>query len=60
MRELLIFFSEVKSELSRVVWPTKDEFFEMLVAVAVVVLFFSIVLAGEDFCFSFLLKRLMS
>jgi preprotein translocase SecE subunit len=60
MRELLIFFSEVKCELSRVVWPTKDEFFEMLVAVAVVVLFFSIVLAGMDFGFSFLLKRLMS
>ncbi|MBM3894129.1 preprotein translocase subunit SecE [Candidatus Dependentiae bacterium] len=60
MREFFKFFNEVKSELQRVTWPSSEEFFQMLVAVGVVVFFFSVVLAGMDFGFSFLLKKLMS
>ena len=60
MSGLLGFFGEVKNELSRVVWPKREEFFEMLVAVAVVVFFFSVVLAGMDFGFSYGLRQLLS
>lgn len=60
MSGLFGFLGEVKSELSRVVWPKREEFFEMLVAVAVVVAFFSFVLAGMDFGFSYLLRQLLS
>lgn len=60
MTGLFGFLGEVRSELARVVWPRRDEFLEMLVAVGVVVLFFSVVLAGMDFGFSILLRQLMS
>lgn len=60
MTGLFGFFGEVKSELARVVWPRGDEFLEMLVAVGIVVLFFSVVLASIDFGFSILLRQLMS
>ena len=60
MSDLFKFFNEVKGELQRVEWPSREEFFEMLVAVGIVVFFFSVVLAGMDFGFSFLLKKVMS
>ena len=60
MSGLFGFLGEVKAELSRVVWPKREEFLEMLVAVGVVVAFFSIVLAGMDFGFSYLLRQLLS
>ncbi len=60
MTSLFGFFGEVKNELARVVWPRGEEFLEMLVAVGIVVLFFSVVLAGIDFGFSIALRQLMS
>ncbi len=60
MSSLFGFLGEVRAELSRVVWPKRDEFLEMLVAVGVVVAFFSVVLSGMDFGFSYLLRQLLS
>jgi preprotein translocase subunit SecE len=49
MKEVVQFFSEVRTELSRVVWPKFDEWLGSTVVVLVVVAAFAIYLGGIDF-----------
>lgn len=45
----LVFLKEVKGELSRVAWPTRQEVITYSVVVLVTVAFFMIVIYGIDF-----------
>jgi len=48
MNDVVKFFNEVKVELSKVIWPSWDEFVGSTVIVLVVIAFFSVYLGMLD------------
>ncbi len=52
MKDVIQFFSEVKTELSKVVWPKLDEWIGSTFIVLVIVAAFAIYLGALDFVFS--------
>lgn len=50
------FFSEVKSEIEKITWPSFDEFVGHMVVVLVTVVFSALVLGFMDYAFSSALK----
>ena len=51
---MMQFFSEVRLELSRVIWPKFDEFIGSTIIVLVIVAAFAVYLGGVDFGLSYL------
>jgi preprotein translocase subunit SecE len=56
MKDMMQFFSEVRLELSRVIWPKFDEFIGSTIIVLVIVAAFAVYLGGVDFGLSYLAK----
>ncbi|MDU5108187.1 MULTISPECIES: preprotein translocase subunit SecE [unclassified Clostridium] len=48
---LLKFFREVKAEVKRITWPSKNETKKALIAVGVVVLIYVVLVGGLDYIF---------
>lgn len=59
MNKILNFVNEVKAELFKIVWPTRDELFGATIIVCVLVLIFAIILGTMDFGFNYLIKRII-
>ena len=49
MKNVTKFFSEVRIELSKVIWPSWDEFIGSTIIVLIVIAFFSVYLGFLDF-----------
>lgn len=49
MKDVTKFFTEVRSELSKVMWPSWDELVSSTIIVLVVMAFFSLYLGSLDF-----------
>ena len=50
------FFRELKAEVKRITWPSKEDTKKALIAVGVVVLIYIILVGGLDFIFTNLYK----
>lgn len=59
MNKIATFVSEVKAEIKKISWPTRDELVGTTVIVCIIVLVFSLILGFMDALFSALLKRLI-
>lgn len=61
MKKFFSFFKESKDELLKVVWPTRKQAIEMMIAVLVIVFLVSLYLGGVDYlltkAITFLLKK---
>ena len=57
---LLKFFREVKAEVKRITWPSKNETKKALIAVGVVVLIYIVLVGGLDYIFSSLFKLIFN
>jgi preprotein translocase subunit SecE len=57
--ELKNFFSEVKTELKKVTWPSKKEVYATTIVVVVTTVFFGFYLYGIDLILSQLFTRLL-
>jgi preprotein translocase subunit SecE len=55
MNKIMSFVNEVKTELFKIVWPSRDELFGATMIVCILVFIFSIILGGMDFGFSYLI-----
>ena len=55
---LFKFFREVKAEVKRITWPSKNETKKALIAVGVVVLIYLVLVGGLDYIFQNLFKLL--
>jgi preprotein translocase SecE subunit len=60
MSTVFSFFSGVRAELAKVVWPKGSEFWNMMSAVAVVVTFFAIAIAMMDVGFNEFMRWIIS
>ena len=54
------FFREIKAEVKRITWPSKDDTKKALIAVGVVVLIYIILVGGLDNIFSSLFKLIFN
>ena len=59
LRELRTFFSEVKSELKKVTWPSKQEVYSTTVVVILTTVFFGFYLYGLDLAMSQVFTRIL-
>ena len=59
LRELKTFFSEVKSELKKVTWPSKQEVYSTTVVVILTTVFFGFYLYGLDLAMSQVFTRIL-
>jgi preprotein translocase subunit SecE len=59
-RELKTFFSEVKTELKKVTWPSKKEVYATTLVVILTTVFFGFYLYGLDVIMSQLFTRIIS
>lgn len=57
--ELKTFFSEVKAELKKVTWPSKNEVYATTIVVIVTTIFFGFYLYGLDLVMSQVFTRLL-
>ena len=60
LRELKTFFSEVKTELKKVTWPSKKEVYATTLVVIVTTVFFGFYLYALDVIMSRLFTRIIS
>lgn len=56
---LVGFFREVKAEVKRITWPSKDETKKAFVAVVVFTLMYTILVGGLDFIFKSLFEIIL-
>ena len=56
---LVVFFREVKAEVKRITWPSKDETKKAFIAVIVFTLMYTILVGGLDFIFENLFKIIL-
>ena len=59
IRELKTFFAEVKSELKKVTWPSKQEVYNTTVVVILTTVFFGFYLYGLDIVMSQVFTRIL-
>ncbi len=59
-KQFFLFFKEARSELRRVVWPTKSETWSMTYIVLIVILIFMLGLAAIDFVLNMLIQWFLS
>ena len=60
MNKIIGFLQEVKTELSKVVWPKRDELVGASIIVCLLAIVFAIILGFMDFSFSRFIKMLIS
>ena len=56
---LVGFFTEVKAEVKRITWPSKDETKKAFIAVMVFTLMYTILVGGLDFIFKSLFEIIL-
>lgn len=59
-KSLSQFFREMKAEVKRITWPSKDDTKKALIAVGVVVLIYILLVGGLDYIFSSLFKLIFN
>jgi preprotein translocase subunit SecE len=59
VRDLRTFFSEVKSELKKVTWPSKQEVYNTTIVVILTTVFFGFYLYGLDLVMSQVFTRIL-
>lgn len=60
MKSVVTFFSEVKSELSKVTWPKKKEVVRLTSIVILVTLIVGFYVGGIDYIFTTVLSKILS
>lgn len=55
MNKVMMFFNEVKAELKKVTWPSRDELIGATTIVCIVVVVFAVLLGSMDAFFSYII-----
>ena len=56
---ILKFFREIKAEIKRITWPSKDETKKALIAVSVVTILYTVIVSGFDYIFQNLFEVIL-
>lgn len=60
LKKIPVFFSEVRTEMKKVTWPTRKETINKTLTVIGISLATAIVLGGLDFLFTWVLKQIIA
>ncbi len=60
MSKIMSFVNEVKSELKRVTWPTREELIGSTIIVCILVVVFAVILGSMDALFTVLVRNIVS
>ena len=60
MNKVIIFLQEVKAEIDKVTWPSRDDLIGSLIIVCILAVFFSIIIGGMDFIITYFVKWIIS
>ena len=60
MKSVVTFFSEVKSELSKVTWPKRQEVIKLTVLVSLVAVIIGLYVGGLDYVFTKVLTTILT
>ncbi|MFA5074565.1 MAG: preprotein translocase subunit SecE [Candidatus Babeliales bacterium] len=60
MNKVLAFLNEVKSEIFKITWPSKDELIGSTIIVCFLTIVFAIILGGMDAVIGMLIRKLIS
>ena len=60
MGKVIIFINEVKGELRKVSWPSREDLVGTAIVVCSIVAIFAVILGGMDALFSSIVKKLIS
>ena len=60
MSKILTFLEEVRAEVEKITWPSRDNLVGTLIIVVLLTLVFAIILGAMDFSFSLLIKKITS
>jgi len=59
MNKVMIFVNEVKAEIRKITWPSKDELVGSTIIVCVLVMVFALILGLMDAASSFLIRKIV-
>ena len=59
MNKVMAFVNEVRAEIRKVTWPTKDELIGTTIVVCILVVVFAFILGAMDGISSFLIRRII-
>jgi len=59
-KRMRAYLKEVRGEMKKVTWPSKDDMIKTTIAVIVISLFFGVYLFGVDFIFSRIFRQIGS
>lgn len=59
INEVIRFYDQVKQEVTKVTWPSKSELLNSTMMVLVVVILFSLVCLGIDYCINTVIQYLL-
>jgi len=57
MNNIVSFINEVRAELRKITWPSKDELIGATIIVCILTVIFAMILGGMDFIFSYVIKQ---
>ena len=60
MSKIITFVNEVKTELKRVTWPTREELIGSTIIVCILVVVFAVILGAMDTLFTFFVRHIVS
>jgi preprotein translocase subunit SecE len=55
-----MFINEVRAEIKKITWPSRDELIGATIIVCILVLIFAAILGGMDALFTVLIKKIIS
>jgi preprotein translocase subunit SecE len=59
MNKVMAFVNEVRAEIKKVTWPTKDELIGTTIVVCILVVVFAFILGAMDGFSSFLIRKII-
>jgi len=60
MKAVVNFFGEVRMELTKVTWPTRDEVIKLTITVFIIAAVLGVYVGGLDYLFTTLLTKLIT
>lgn len=60
MSNILTFINEVKAEIKKISWPSRDELIGATIIVCILVVVFAFILGGMDAVFASMIKKIIS
>jgi preprotein translocase subunit SecE len=59
MNKVMTFVNEVRAEIRKITWPTKDELVGTTIIVCILVVIFAFILGGMDAVSSFVIRNII-